>query len=100
MEETNLMVKLIFQFIVEEGLVMIPVLYIIAEIIKGAKIMLENLIPPVLLVISLGFTPLLLGGYTAENIVQAVLVAGGAVFANQIYQQMKEYQDIKKEKEL
>ena len=37
--------------------------------------------------ISIGFTPLLLGSYTADNIVQAVLVAGVTVFGNELIKQ-------------
>lgn len=80
----------ILDFIVEEGIIMIPVLYVIAEIIKSANLIIDNLIPPILLILSLGFTPLLLGGYTPDNIVQAVLVVGGSVLANQLYKQTKE----------
>ena len=77
----------ILEYIVQEGLVMIPVLYILGEIIKGTEVLENNWIPVALLVVSIGFTPILLGGFTAENIVQAVLVAGATVFGNQLYQQ-------------
>ena len=77
----------ILEYIVQEGLVMIPVLYILGEIIKGTEVLENNWIPVALLVVSIAFTPILLGGFTAENIVQAVLVAGATVFGNQLYQQ-------------
>ncbi len=80
----------ILDFIVEESLIMIPVLYIIAEVIKSIEIIDFKYIPLILLVISVAFTPLTLGGYCAENIVQAILVAGATVFSNQMYKQLGE----------
>lgn len=74
-------------YIVEEGLVMVPVLFILGEIIKRTELLNNKWIPLVLLVISVGFTPLLLGGYVATNIVQSILVAGATVFGNELVKQ-------------
>lgn len=75
------------EYIIEEGLVMIPVLFILGEIIKRTELLDNNWIPLALLLISIGFTPLLLGGYVATNIVQAILVAGATVFGNELIKQ-------------
>lgn len=77
----------ILNYVVQEGLVMIPVLFIIGEIVKGTELLGNKWIPLALLIISIGFTPLLLGAYTADNIVQAVLVAGVTVFGNELIKQ-------------
>lgn len=77
----------VLNYVVQEGLVMIPVLFIIGEIVKGTELLANKWIPLVLLVVSIGFTPLLLGAYTADNIVQAVLVAGVTVFGNELIKQ-------------
>ena len=77
----------IINFIIEEGLIMIPVLYIIGEIIKFTGVLNNKWIPLTLLVISLLFTPLLLGGFTPDNIVQAVLVTGVTVLGDQLIKQ-------------
>lgn len=77
----------ILNYVVQEGLVMIPVLFIIGEIIKGTELLGNKWIPLALLVVSIGFTPLVLGAYTANNIVQAVLVAGVTVFGNELIKQ-------------
>ena len=69
----------IINYIIEEGLIMIPVLYIIGEIIKFTGVLNNKWIPLTLLIFSLLFTPLLLGGFTPDNIVQAVLVTGVTV---------------------
>ena len=77
----------VVNYIVQEGLVMIPVLYIIGEIIKSTELLSNKWIPLALLIVSVGFTPLLLGAYTADNVVQAVLVAGVTVFGNELVKQ-------------
>ena len=77
----------ILNYVVQEGLVMIPVLFIIGEIVKGTELLSNRWIPLVVLVISVAFTPLVLGTYTADNIVQAVLVAGVTVFGNELIKQ-------------
>ena len=77
----------ILNYVVEEGLIMIPVLYIIGEIVKGTELLSNKWIPLALLIVSIGFTPLFLGAYTADNIVQAVLVAGVTVFGNELIKQ-------------
>ena len=80
----------ILEYVVKEGLVMIPVLYILAEVIKHTELLDNKWIPLTLLIISIAFTPFLLGMFNADNIVQAVLVAGVTVFADQLYKQTKE----------
>ena len=77
----------IISYIIEEGLIMIPVLYIIGEIIKFTGVLNNKWIPLTLLVFSLLFTPLLLGGFTPDNIVQAILVTGVTVLGDQLIKQ-------------
>ena len=77
----------IISYIIEEGLIMIPVLYIIGEIVKFTGVLNNKWIPLTLLVFSLLFTPLLLGGFTPDNIVQAVLVTGVTVLGDQLIKQ-------------
>lgn len=79
----------IINFIIEEGLIMIPVLYIIGEIIKFTGVLNNKWIPLTLLVFSILFTPLLLGGFTPDNIVQAVLVTGVTVLGDQLIKQSR-----------
>lgn len=77
------------KFIIEEGIIMIPALYIIGAIIKHTDIMANKWIPLTLLIISLILTPLVIGGYTPYNIIQSILVAGVTVFGDQIIKQSK-----------
>ena len=79
----------IINLIIEEGLIMIPVLYIIGEIIKFTGVLNNKWIPLTLLVFSILFTPLLLGGFTPDNIVQGVLVTGVTVLGDQLIKQSR-----------
>ncbi|MGL9910074.1 phage holin family protein [Enterococcus sp. DIV0213h] len=73
----------ILQFILEDGLEIIVFLWIIGYFMKMSKVVKHEWIPFLLLLISLLFTPLKLGGYTADNFVQAVLITGAAVLGHQ-----------------
>lgn len=73
----------ISQFIFEDGFVMIIVLWIVGCFIKRARILRTEWIPFLLLLISFLFTPFLLGSYSADHLVQAVLVTGAAVLGHQ-----------------
>jgi len=78
----------ILEFIVQEGIILIPFLMVLAFIIKNTGWIQNELIPLILLGVSILVTPWLLGGFNAANIIQAVLVVGGAVLANQTYKQI------------
>lgn len=79
----------LIKYLVDDALVMILVLRIIGSQIKNTDVIADNLIPPALTLVSIGFTPLLLGGYTPDNIVQAILVAGGSVLLDQTIKQSR-----------
>lgn len=86
--------EVLTEFLIEQALIMVPTLYILAElIIKPTKAVDDKWIPLILLTVSLAATPAVIGGYTPENFVQAVLVTGGAVLANQIYKQVKKEEE-------
>lgn len=86
--------ELLTEFLIEQALIMVPTLYILAElIIKPTKAVDDKWIPLILLTVSLVATPAVIGGYTAENFVQSVLVTGGAVLVNQIYKQVKKEEE-------
>lgn len=78
----------ILEYVVGDGLVMIPALFVIGMIIKNTTYVRNELIPLILLGISLVLTPLLLGGFDATNIVQAILVTGAAVLIDQTAKQV------------
>jgi len=77
------------EYLIEEALIVIPVLLIFGKIIKGTPKVKDWLIPYLLLVIGVGFTIALIG-LSPDAILQGVLVAGGAVFGHQLVKQIKE----------
>lgn len=82
-------IREIFDLISEHVYVVVLALWVIGYIIKNTEWIKDKYIPVILLVISIGFTPLMLGGYTPQSIVQGVLVAGGAVIGNEIMKQSR-----------
>lgn len=89
----------ILEFIVKDGLVMVPVLMILGVFIKQSNFIKNELIPFILLGVSLSLTPMLLQGFNAPNIVQSILVTGVAVLGNQMYKQIGYIKDGDKNKE-
>ena len=71
----------LLKYVVEEGLIMIVALYVLAEVIKRTELVDKRFLPVILMLVSALMTPLLMGGYNAYNIVQSLLVTGGAVLA-------------------
>lgn len=73
------------KYILEEGLIMIPVLYFVVKFIKSVDVLNKKYLPIVALVSSLAITPMiLLGGYNADNLIQAILIAGVTVFTHEV----------------
>lgn len=77
----------IFKFISENELFIVAALWGLGEIVKRTELINNKFIPLILLVTSLGLTPMVMGGFSAEHVVQAILVAAGAVFADQLLKQ-------------
>ncbi len=78
----------ILEYIVENRLILIPVLYILGEFIKKTSFIKDKFIPMVLLLVAVVFS-ILMGGDTIINeIIQAVLVAGATVLGNQMIKQV------------
>ena len=77
----------ILDYILQERLILIPVLYVLAEIIKMTELIKNKYIPLIVLVLGV-LLSLMLGGFTVtDNIIQGVLVAGATVLTNQIIKQ-------------
>ena len=83
----------LINFIVEDGLILIPVLYIIGEIIKQTLIIKDKWIPLILLFFGVLFSVLLLNDPMINNIIQGILITGATVYINQVKKQYfeKEY---------
>lgn len=83
------MMEFINEYLIQEALVVIPVLLILGAFIKGTPRVKDWTIPYVLLVIGVTITVAMLG-FNVDAIIQGVLVSGAAVFGNQLYKQAKE----------
>lgn len=75
-------------YILEKGLVLIPVLNILGALIKGIEKIPDKYIPLILLVFGvLGAFGLM--GFSVDAAVQGVLITGAAVYGNQLVKQLK-----------
>lgn len=81
--------EIINKFLFEDQLVLIPMLLILGSIIKMTPNVRDWLIPYILLVNGVVISMIMLGP-SAESFIQGVLVAGAAVFGNELFQQAKE----------
>lgn len=80
--------ELITQFVVNEALVLIPVLLILGALIKRTPKVPDWTIPWILLGLGVGLSMTIMG-VTPEAGIQGVLVTGAAVFGHQLYKQTK-----------
>lgn len=76
----------ILKYIVEEALIVIPVLWVIGKLLKDTPKIQNWLIPWVLLVVGVVATMGIMG-FTIESAIQGVLVAGASVFGHQLLKQ-------------
>ena len=78
----------ILNYIVENALILIPVLIIMGSIIKHIDIISDKYIPLILLPMGI-VGAMSLCGWTIDGIIQGVLVTGAAVYGNQLVKQLK-----------
>lgn len=78
----------IVNFVTENALVFIPVIYIIGMMLKGTEQVPDKFIPIILLPIGVVLAMLSMG-LCVEAFVQGVLVVGAAVYANQLIKQIQ-----------
>ncbi len=76
------------EYIVENALVLVPVLNIIGMIIKNIEKINDKYIPLILLLFGIVGTVAILG-LSPYSVVQGVLVTGTAVYGNQVVKQFK-----------
>lgn len=76
------------EYIVENALVLVPVLNIIGMIVKNTEKINNKYIPLILLFFGVVGTVAILG-LSPHSVVQGVLVAGTAVYGNQVAKQLK-----------
>ena len=75
-------------YITENTLVLIPVIYIIGMFLKGLKGVSDKYIPFVLMFVSIAFSIAMLG-LNVDSIIQGILISGATVLSNQLIKQSK-----------
>lgn len=86
------MAELLNEYIVQQALIVIPVLLIIGKILKETPKVRDWYIPYILLFFGIILAVALIG-FNPDAIIQGVLVAGAAVFGNQLYKQTTEHRE-------
>lgn len=76
----------LMNYITENALILIPVLYILGAILKGLEYIKDKYIPFILLALGIAFSVAILG-FNINAIIQGVLVTGTTVLGNQIIKQ-------------
>lgn len=82
--------EILNEYLIQEALIVIPVLLIFGKIIKETPNIKVWTIPYILLVLGVAITFALLG-FNVDAFIQGVLVSGAAVFGHQLYKQAKEH---------
>ena len=77
----------ILSYIMDNALILIPVLLVLGQIVKGIQKIPDKWIPIILLPIGIAGA-LALGGMSFDSAVQGVLVTGAAVYGNQVVKQL------------
>ncbi|HAR85445.1 holin [Clostridium sulfidigenes] len=78
----------IINYITENALILIPVLLIIGAILKDTERVKDKYIPVILLPIGIILSLLVMKGFSADSVVQGILVTGAAVYGNQLIKQI------------
>lgn len=73
-------------YIIERALILIPALLIVGQMLKSVPKFPDWLIPWALLVLGVVGACLMIG-WTVDGVIQGILVAGAAVYGNQLYKQ-------------
>jgi len=75
-------------YITENALILVPVLLIIGAILKNTERIKDKYIPIILLPIGVILSVWVMGGFSADSVIQGILVTGAAVYGNQLVKQI------------
>ena len=73
-------------YVTENALILIPVLYILGSILKGTSKVDDKYIPVILLPVGVGLSMAIIG-LNINAVIQGVLVVGATVYTNQLFKQ-------------
>ena len=77
----------LMNFILDNALIFIPVIYILGTMLKGLEYVQDKYIPIILLPIGIVLSVFSMG-LSVDSFVQGVLVVGAAVYVNQVSKQL------------
>lgn len=78
--------EMLKDYVMENALILIPVVYVLGMMLKGTEKVPDKYIPIILLPIGI-ILAMLIAGFTVNGFIQGVLVVGVAVYANQLIKQ-------------
>lgn len=84
----------LFDFLVENMYVLIPVLYFIGHLLKQAPKVADWLIPFIITILGIAFS-IGINGFGVDAVIQGILVAGATVLGNEMYKQVKQKDEFK-----
>lgn len=77
----------LMSYVVDNALILIPVLYVLGAILKGTEKVEDKYIPVVLLPVGIVLAMLIVG-FNVNGFIQGILVTGATVYANQLVKQI------------
>lgn len=78
--------EMLKDYVMENALILIPVVYVLGMMLKGTEKVPDKYIPIILLPIGI-ILAMLIVDFTVNGFIQGVLVVGVAVYANQLIKQ-------------
>ena len=75
------------EYIIENCLILIPVLYVIGAILKGIEVIKDKYIPLILLPVGIVLA-IAIQGLNVNAVIQGILVVGVTVYGNQLFKQI------------
>lgn len=75
-------------YITENALILIPVLLVVGAILKNTEKIKDKYIPVILLPIGVTLSVWIMKGFSADSVIQGILVTGAAVYGNQLIKQI------------
>lgn len=75
------------EYIIDNCLILIPVLYVIGAILKGIEVIKDKYIPLIILPIGIVLA-IAIQGLNVNAVIQGILVAGVTVYGNQLFKQI------------
>lgn len=77
----------LMNYVTENALILIPVLYVLGSILKGTEKIEDKYIPIILLPVGIALSMFLVG-FNINGVIQGILITGASVYTNQVVKQI------------